>query len=131
MLTTTRTQSKEKHATNTSTSFKHLLLLLPPLRSVWPDLAKFHHFVKILKVFGNFSTVYFPIFESTLDFLCHWANFHCNEWQKIGKNNFSVWSHCLRWPTTQRTLPFKMLAASVLRKVIWQKCSDSAEGHSS
>ena len=68
MLTTTRTQSKEKHATNTSTSFKHLLLLLPPLRSVWPDLAKFHHFVKILKVFGNFSTVYL-VFAQYLNLL--------------------------------------------------------------
>ena len=23
--------------------------------------------------------------EPTLDFLCHWANFHCNKWPKIGK----------------------------------------------
>ena len=38
--------------------------------SVWPDLAIFRHFGKILKALGNFDQVYFPSvwqnFELTL-----------------------------------------------------------------
>ena len=46
-----------------------LLVRLP----VWPDLAKFRHFGKNVKVFGNFSKVYL-VFSKLLKLLCQSLN---------------------------------------------------------
>ena len=39
-------------------------------KSVWPDLAKFHHFGKYLKIFGNIFKVYL-VLGKVFNSLCH------------------------------------------------------------
>ena len=66
---------------------------------VWPDSAKFHHFVKMSKGFCNSFRVSF-IFGIILNLL--WLNFYdyiqifIVENGRILKNNLAVWSHCSR-----------------------------------
>ena len=62
------------------------LFLCGGLEAVWPDLAKFRHFGKILKVFGQFLVGTFSIlqtFEPTWVIFMLRANFHCCKWPKI------------------------------------------------
>ena len=58
---------------------KKLVLGFLPVQPVWPDLAKFRHFGKILEDFGSLLKGRFSIwqkFEPTLaNLLCYWANF--------------------------------------------------------
>ena len=69
------------------------------VQNVWPTtqcdqtwrnfatLAKFRHFGKILKVFGQLLKALFTIwqnFEPTLaNILCYWANLHPYKWPNI------------------------------------------------
>ena len=77
-----------------TTSFgqQKTLVLVP----VWPDLAKFRHFVKSLQVFGNFLTVYF-LFGKMLSLLwqiCDIIGLIFNVANvQILKNNLTIWSH--------------------------------------
>ena len=53
---------------------------------MWPNLAKFYHFGKFLKVFGNYLRVYL-VFVKILNLLLQkmWfgANFNCCKWPDI------------------------------------------------
>ena len=66
--------------------------------SVWPDLAKFHHFCKSLQVFGKLLTVYF-LFGKMLSILweiCDIIELSITDANdQIWKNNQTIWSHCL------------------------------------
>ena len=59
------------------------------LPAVWPDLVKFHHFAKILRVVGKILKVYL-VNAIGLIFIA------VNE--QILKNNLAIWSHCLPGP---------------------------------
>ena len=67
--------SSFSHSLTLSFIHKHLFCISFTLRlsSVWPDLAKFHHFGKYLNIFGNIFKVYLVLAQC----LCFWANFHC------------------------------------------------------
>ena len=72
------------------------------LRSVWPDSAKFRHFVKSLQVFGKFLKVCF-LFGKMLSLLWQICDiieviFNVANGQ-ILKNNLTIWSHWKAvWP---------------------------------
>ena len=65
--------------------------------SVWPDLAKFLHFGKILQVFGNILKVYF-LFGEILNLLwqicCITGQIFIVTNGQILKYNLTIWSHC-------------------------------------
>ena len=72
------------------------------MESVWPDLAKYGHFVKGLQVFGKFVTVYFLFGEmiSLLWQICDiigLISIVANG--QILKNNLTIWSHCMESKT--------------------------------
>ena len=71
------------------------------LPAVWPDLVKFHHFAKILRVVGKILKVYL-VFGKIMKLLWQILNaiglifIAVNE--QILKNNLAIWSHCLPGP---------------------------------
>ena len=66
--------------------------------SVWPDLAKFRHFGKILKVFGQFLKSWFPSWQNVEPI---WQRFYAFGQSyivtngQILNNNPAIWSHCV------------------------------------
>ena len=58
-------------------------------RAVWPDLAKFRHFGKILKVFGQLLKALFTIWQnfvpSLTKILCYWEKLPPYKWSNIEK----------------------------------------------
>ena len=74
---------------------------------MWPDLAKFRHFGKILKVFGKHLKALFTIwqnFEPTLaNILCYATNLYPYKWPNIEKQSshlvtLKVKRHLCAWP---------------------------------
>ena len=66
------------------------------VQSVWPDLAKFWHFVKMQKVFCNCLRVYLALDKICNDFANFFlllAKFHFCKWPKI-EQILAFWSHC-------------------------------------
>ena len=66
----------------------------PAKRTVWPDLAKFHHFGKYLKIFGNIFKVYLVlgnVFNSIWQYLYAIGHIFIteNEWPIIED---TIWS---------------------------------------
>ena len=61
------------------------------LQPVWPDLVKFHHFGKYLKIFGNIFKFYLVLgkVSNLAQFVCYWANFHNWKWPNIEN---TIWS---------------------------------------
>ena len=65
---------------------------------MWPDLAKFRHFVNILKVLGDYT--YEGLFSveqkfepALVNILWYWANFIVANGLILTKN-LAIWSHC-------------------------------------
>ena len=89
----------------------------------WPDLAKFHHFGNILKVFGNFWGVleYFVKLRTIMlaNVLGYWANFHYQNGQILKRYSSDlvtlVASHpCFPVSGKDRTYTFFDLTSSFL-----------------
>ena len=54
--------------------------------SVWPDLAKFRHFGKIIEAIGNFwGFIYFlsKLLPTLAKFICHWTKLDCCKWTNM------------------------------------------------
>ena len=71
------------------------------LRSVWPDLANFHHLCKYLKIFGNIFKVYLvwcKVFNSLRHNLYVIGQMSLLKMAKYWKHNLAIWSHCLCTP---------------------------------
>ena len=79
---------------------------------VWPDLGKFCHFSKIIKVFGNYVRAYL-VLGTNLNPL--WSTFYA-----IGQifivtngliitNNLAIWSHCPSQPHTDHQWIFGLI----------------------
>ena len=66
-------------------------------KQVWPDLAKFHHFAKIFKVFGKFFASLFCFWPTFKPILTNWANFHWWKWPKMEKITQSSGHTGKRW----------------------------------
>ena len=68
------------------------------LNSVWPDLAKFHHFGEILKVYGNLMRVSLA-FGITLNLLRQifilLDKFSLVQMTEYWTNKLAIWSHWL------------------------------------
>ena len=66
----------------------NLFVLINTWWSVWPDLAKFHHFGKIVRSLASFwGLIYYLITFSTYlpcqNISWHWANCHFSKWPNI------------------------------------------------
>ena len=82
-----RLKRKQKHL-----RYLHTYSLTCLLQSVWPDLAKFRHFGKIVKVFG-YSVRVLPYIRKHFELgILLW---HCFWLPNIEKNNLGIGSH---WP---------------------------------
>ena len=106
--------------------------------TVWPDLAKFHHFSKVLQVFGKSLMVYFLFGKmfNLLRWICYIfeINFIVANGQ-ILKNNLTIWPHCRPIRETARAHSFvlfvfwKFAAAAKLKEVnerldLWVEVND-------
>ena len=63
---------------------------------MWPDLAKFRHFGKILQVFGKFLMVYFlfgKIYNLLFQICCTTELIFIVANGQILKHNVTIWSH--------------------------------------
>ena len=74
------------------------ICLIPQPWTLWPDLVKFRHLGRLLKIFGKYLRFYL-VFGKILKLI--WQ-FFINFWQiwtnvasQIIKNNLAIWSH---WP---------------------------------
>ena len=68
-------------------------------RAVWPDLAKFHRFVKHLKILGNIFKVCLvlgKVFNSLWHNLYAFGQISLLKMHKYLKHNLVIWSHCSR-----------------------------------
>ena len=76
-----------------ATKMRYVNWRSPP---VWPDLAKFCHFIKILKVLGQFL-IFYLTFAKILNLLWHMFNYIWQFWSlQMAKNwqiSLAIWSH--------------------------------------
>ena len=77
--------------------------------AVWPDLAKFHHFGKYLKIFGNIFKVYLvlgKVFCSLWPNLYAFGQISLLKMAKYLKRNLVIWSH---WPVASSLLTLALV----------------------
>ena len=98
------------------------------LKAVWPDLAKFHHFGKYLKIFGNIFKVYLvlgKVFNSLWHNLYAIGHIFIAKMAYYWKHNFVIWSHCLKALTTLQ-LAIKYLVDGVKSPFVITPSSSAA-----